>query len=93
MFARKKEPVHLRALDLDEIRLVSDLRIMHAKVDELYQIVTNLRKRHDESDIVMYADEKVLSENIHKVDEIYLWFVRIKEERDKIRGEDYSKLP
>ena len=92
MFARKKEPLHLRSLDLDEIRLVSDLRILHAKVDELYQTATSLRKRHSESDIVAYADEKVLSENIHKVDEIYLWSVRIKEERDRNRGE-YNNLP
>ena len=87
MFAPRKEPPHQRSLDLEEIRLVSDLRIMHAKVDELYQIVTNMRRRHSESDIILYADEKVLTENIHKVDEIYLWFVRIKEERDRSKGE------
>jgi hypothetical protein len=65
---------------------------MHAKVDELYQLVCNLRKRHSESDIVRYADEKVLAENIRKVDELYLWFVNIKEERDRSKG-DYRKLP
>jgi hypothetical protein len=65
---------------------------MHAKVDELYQIVSNLRKRHNESDIIVYADQKVLAHNIHKVDEIYLWFVKIKEERDRDRGE-YSEIP
>jgi hypothetical protein len=91
MFAPRKEPPHQRFLDLEEIRLVSDLRIMHAKVDELYQMVTNMRRRHSESDIIVYADEKVLTENIHKVDEIYLWFVRIKEERDRIKG-DYHDL-
>jgi hypothetical protein len=92
MFAPRKEHPSQRALDLEEIRLVSDLRIMHAKVDELYQIVSNLRKRHNESDIIVYADQKVLAHNIHKVDEIYLWFVKIKEERDRDRGE-YSEIP
>ena len=92
MFAPRKEHPSQRALDLEEIRLVSDLRIMHAKVDQLYQIVSNLRKRHNESDIIVYADQKVLAHNIHKVDEIYLWFVKIKEERDRDRGE-YSEIP
>ena len=92
MFAPRKEHPSQRALDLEEIRLVSDLRIMHAKVDQLYQIVSNLRKRHNESNIIVYADQKVLAHNIHKVDEIYLWFVKIKEERDRDRGE-YSEIP
>jgi len=29
---------------------------------------------------VKYADQPVLSEDIHKVDGIYLWFVKLKEE-------------
>jgi hypothetical protein len=71
-----------RSFDIEEIRLISDLRIMHAKVDELHGIIENLKKRHDEGDIVKYADYRVLAEDIRKVDEIYLWFVRVKEERD-----------
>jgi hypothetical protein len=39
-----------RALTIEEIRMVSDLRIMHAKVDE--QLVDALKKRHSEADIV-----------------------------------------
>ena len=92
MFAPRKQPPDLRSLNLEEIRLVSDLRIMHSKVDELYQIVANLRKRHSETDIITYADEKVLGENIRKIDEIYIWFVNIKEEHDRSKGE-YHKLP
>ncbi len=65
---------------------------MHAKVDELFHLVTNLRKRHSESDVVTYADEKVLAENIGKIDEIYLWFIDIKDERDRLK-DDYQKLP
>lgn len=38
-----------RWLEIDEVRLVSDLRIMHAKVDELYLLVQNLKRRHDEA--------------------------------------------
>lgn len=69
-----------RALDIEEVRLVADLRVMHSKVDELYQIVTNLKRRHDQADIHTYADQRVLSEDITRVDEIYLWFLSLKEE-------------
>jgi hypothetical protein len=87
MFAPRKNSDEKRNLDIQEIRLISDLRIMHAKVDELFQIVCNLRKRHSESDIVSYADELVLTEDIQRVDETYLWFVQIKEERDRLKGD------
>jgi len=73
------QSVRGRWLDVDEIRLVSDLRIMHSKVDELYQIVTNLKRRHGETDIRKYADQPVLNEDITRVDEIYLWFVSLKD--------------
>ena len=69
-----------RTLDIDEVRLVSDLRIMHSKVDELFQIVSNLKHRHNEADVRLYADEPVLEEDISRVDQIYLWFVSLKEE-------------
>jgi hypothetical protein len=72
-----------RWLDVDEVRLVSDLRIMHSKVDELYQIVSNLKRRHSGSDIHKYADQAVLNEDIARVDEIYLWFVSLKDEFSK----------
>jgi membrane-bound lytic murein transglycosylase MltF len=79
-----QRPVRDRWLDVDEVRLVADLRIMHAKVDELYQFVTNLRRRqHSESDTVRYADKSALSQNITKVDEIYVWFVKLKKEAEK----------
>ena len=77
---RNPQSTEDRSLTIDEIRIVSDLRIMHSKVDELYQIVNALKQRHDESAIVKYADQPVLTEDIRKVDEIYLWFVRLKEE-------------
>jgi hypothetical protein len=73
------QPVVERWLDVDEVRLVSDLRIMHSKVDELYQIVNNLKRRHSGADIHKYADQPVLNEDIARVDEIYLWFVSLKE--------------
>ncbi len=73
------QPLPQRWLDVDEVRLVSDLRIMHSKVDELYQIVTNLKRRHSGSDIQKYADQPVLNEDISRVDEIYLWFVKLKD--------------
>ena len=77
---RTMQPVSDRWLTIEEVRVVSDLRIMHAKVDELYQLVDALKKRHNEGDILKYADQPILTEDIRKVDEIYLWFVRLKEE-------------
>ena len=77
---RTQQNVENRWITIDEARIVSDLRIMHAKVDELYHIVTALKKRHDEADVVKYADQPVLTEDIQKVDDIYLWFVKLKEE-------------
>jgi hypothetical protein len=74
------------ALNIQEIRLVSDLRIMHAKVDELFQIVSNLKRRHNESAVRRYADAPVLEEDIARVDQIYLWFVSLKEDALKRTG-------
>ena len=72
-----------RWLDVEEVRLISDLRIMHSKVDELHQIVSTLKKRHPESEIHRYADQDVLTRDIDRVDEIYLWFVSLRETRRK----------
>jgi len=74
-----KDPVEERSLSIDEVRLVSDLRIMHSKVDELYQVVDNLKRRHHEADINKYADQPILTEDIERVDDIYLWFVSLKD--------------
>jgi len=79
---RNDQPLRDRWLDVDEIRLVSDLRIMHSKVDELYHVMANLKRRHSGSDIHKYADQPLLNEDIARVDEIYLWFVSLKEERN-----------
>lgn len=81
--AQTDRPTPGRWLDIDEVRLVSDLRIMHSKVDELYQIVSNLKRRHSGSDIHKYADQPVLNEDIARVDEIYLWFINLKEQRER----------
>ena len=54
---------------------------MHSKVDDLYHIIKSLKRRHDEAAIYKYADTNVLDENIRRVDEIYLWFLTLKEER------------
>jgi hypothetical protein len=83
----RKHSLHERAFDIEEIRLVSDLRIMHAKVDELYQLVHSLKRRHDEGDIVEYSDRQILADNIQHIDEIYLWYVRVKEETERRNSE------
>jgi hypothetical protein len=83
---RPHQPIEDRALSMEEVRIVSDLRIMHAKVDELFHLVTALKARNDEADILKYADQPVLTEDIQKVDNIYLWFVKLKEENIAQRG-------
>ncbi len=77
---KKAEDPTERWLDIEEVRLVSDLRIMHAKVNELHEIVVALKTRYDEQEIRRYADQPVLDRDIARVDEIYLWFLRLKEE-------------
>jgi hypothetical protein len=80
MNQKSEEPVTQRWLDIEEVRLVSDLRIMHAKVNELFEIVDTLKARYDEQVIRKYADHPALNRDISRVDEIYLWFLRLKEE-------------
>jgi ATP-dependent RNA circularization protein (DNA/RNA ligase family) len=84
---RTQQSVEERWLTIEEVRIVSDLRIMHSKVDELYQVVNALKRRHNEGAIIKYADQPVLTEDIQKVDEIYLWFVKLKEEAIAQRSE------
>ena len=75
----KKPASDGQGLDIEEVRLVADLRIMHAKVHELFEIVSGLKRRHPEATIRNYADHKMLGLDIERVDEIYLWFVSLKE--------------
>lgn len=72
-------------MTVEEMRLVADLRIMHSKVDELYQISKVLQERYSENSIINYADAKVLAEDIRKADELYLWFIRLKDESERVR--------
>ncbi len=78
--AKRTRTLTRRGLDIEEMRLVADLRIMHSKVDELYQIVANLKRRHSGADIHRYADQPLLNEDIARVDDMYGWFVTLKEE-------------
>jgi hypothetical protein len=71
---------HEPGLNIEEVRLISDLRIMHAKVYELFEIVSVIKKRHDENSIRRFADHAMLDHDIKRVDEIYLWFVGLKDE-------------
>jgi len=80
---QSNDEINGRWLDIDEIRLIADLRVMHSKVDELFQVVTNLKRRHDDDAIHKYADQRVLSEDIDRVDEMYMWFLRLKEQKRK----------
>jgi hypothetical protein len=78
-----KHKIGERSLDIEEVRLVSDLRIMHSKVDELYAIVSNLRQHYNEASINKYADHPRLAQDIDRVDEIYLWYIKLKEQLQK----------
>ena len=73
-------------MQIEEVRLVADLRIMHSKVDELYRIVNALKNRHNEKIVHRYADQDLLQNDIKLVDQIYLWFVRLKEEAERRRA-------
>jgi len=53
---------------------------MHAKVYELFEVVSVIKKRHDEASIRRFSDHTMLDQDIKRVDEIYLWFVGLKEE-------------
>jgi hypothetical protein len=83
---RPRQPVEDRWLNMDEVRIVSDVRIMHAKVDEVFHLVESLEERHDQAAIVKYADSRVLTQDIQRIDATYLWFVRLKEEIIAQRG-------
>jgi hypothetical protein len=72
-------------LDIEEVRLIADLRIMHSKVHELFEVVSVLKRGREENFIRRYADQAMLEKDIQRVDEIYLWFVRLKEEGLKLR--------
>lgn len=67
-------------LNIEHVRLISDLRIMHAKVYELFEIVSVIKKRHDEASIRRFSDHAMLDQDIKRVDEIYLWFIGLKED-------------
>jgi hypothetical protein len=71
-------------LDIEEVRLIADLRIMHSKVHELFEVISVLKHGHEENFIRQYADHAMLEKDIQRVDEIYLWFVRLKEEGMKL---------
>ncbi|MBV9479275.1 MAG: hypothetical protein JO249_00775 [Acidobacteria bacterium] len=80
-----QQKVEGRWLEIEEVRVVSDLRIMHSKVADLHQLVQFLKQHHDETAIVKYADQPILTEDIQQVDDIYLWFVKLKEESIALR--------
>jgi hypothetical protein len=69
MNKKTEEPTE-RWLDIEEVRLVSDLRIMHAKVNELFEIVVALKTRYDEQEIRRYADQPILDRDIARVESI-----------------------
>jgi len=69
-----------QSVKIEEVRVVADLRIMHSKVNELHNVVTTLKRRHSETAIRKYSDKDALEDDIKRVDEIYLWFVALKEQ-------------
>jgi len=86
MNPKDPRPPDQRWLEMEEVRLVSDLRIMHSKVNELCAIVRDLKKRYSKTQIDRYADQELLTQEIQQVDEIYLWFVKLKEQQRQKRA-------
>lgn len=66
-------------LTVEAARVIGDLRIMHAKVDELHEVVNALRERHSHAEIFTYAERELLDQDIARADEIYLFFLALKE--------------
>ena len=71
--------------DIEEMRLIADLRIMHSKVHELFEVVSVLKRGREENFLRRYADHAMLEKDIQRVDEIYQWFVSLKEEGLKLK--------
>lgn len=83
MNPRAADAAHRPSLSVEEVRLIADLRFMHAEVDGLYHFVDSLKRRHSEADVHKYSDARALAEDIRKVDELYLWFIKLKEHHDR----------
>ena len=60
------------------VELQADLRILHAKVGELFAITQQLKKRVDPDELLATADSGQLAKNIDCMDEVYRWFTSIK---------------
>jgi flagellar assembly factor FliW len=65
---------------VDEVRLVADLRIMHARVYEIYNVCNMIRSRHTEKKVVEYADPMVLNDDIQKMQQVSNWFLQVQGE-------------
>lgn len=83
---QSQRPSEHRWLEIEEVRLVSDLRILHSQVHEIFNTINVLRRCHDASDIEKYADHRMLVEDVDKIDQIYLWFVCLKEKLNHIKS-------
>ncbi len=62
----------------DGVELQTDLRILHAKVGELFQIVQQVKKHFDLDQVLTTADSRQLAKNIDRMDEVYRWFAGLK---------------
>ena len=64
----------------------TEKRLVKHKVEstlgvEQMTIVKHIRKRHDPEAVVEFADRAALTDNINAVDKIYMWFVKLDEQR------------
>jgi hypothetical protein len=75
------QPVSGRWLEVEEIRLIADLRVMHAKVEELFFIVDSMRRRHSGDALALYFDEPVLMNDVRLIDDVYQWYLDLRERR------------
>lgn len=80
MNRRISRPLGGGSLDIDEIRLIAICASCTPKwMNCTISSPTLTKSRHNAVSIHEYADQPVLAEDIARVDEIYLWFLRLKE--------------
>jgi hypothetical protein len=87
------QPVSGRWLEVEEVRLIADLRVMHAKVQELFFIIDGLRRRHSPEALALYFDEPVLVNDVRMVDDVYQWYLDLRERRLQVAAESGSSGP
>lgn len=68
---------------IEEVRLLSEQRVMHAKVDELYNTVQQLRRVMMKTPSSCIPICRRSPDDIQHGDEIFLCYIKLKQQADK----------